>query len=430
MPSIVILGTQWGDEGKGKVVHLLGKQADYIVRYQGGPNAGHTVVFDGKHFVLHLIPAGMLIPGKICVIANGVVVDPVSLHEEILLLEKRGIRVKGRLFISELAHLIFPYHKMMDAAREESGGGNTKIGTTKKGIGPAYADKVERTGIRLVDYLEPETFQALLDQNLNLKKEYLGSGSDLMKLRAEILAQAAKLRPFLKPFAADTSLLLNDASDRGKKIIFESAQGTMLDIDFGTYPFVTSSNPVAGSVGSGTGIAPSKIGSVMGLVKAYTTRVGEGPFPTELHDETGENLRKVGQEFGSTTGRPRRCGWFDAVVVRRAVMINGIRSLALTKLDVLAGIHPLKVCVAYRHKGKLLQHFPNSRSVLAECTPVYKELPGFPDFPKTTSRLKDLPKNAQKYIQFLEKVSGAKVGLVSLGRSRDETILIDKKVLW
>ena len=430
MSSIAIVGTQWGDEGKGKIVHLLGKEADYIVRYQGGPNAGHTVVFDGKHFVLHLIPAGILIPGKKCVIANGVVVDPASLQEEVKLLEQRKIKVAGRLFISELAHLIFPYHKILDAAREDSTKGETKIGTTRKGIGPTYADKVERVGIRVIDYLEPDTFARLLDQNLKLKAKRLGGASVVARLRREILQKAATLRPFLKAYACDTSVLLNRALDQGRKVMFESAQGTLLDIDFGTYPFVTSSNPIAGSIGSGCGVGPGRIESVLGIVKAYTTRVGEGPFPTELHDADGERLRTVGKEFGSTTGRPRRCGWFDAPVVRRAIAINGIKKLALTKLDVMGGMKAIKVCVAYRHKGKLLREFPNSRKVLAECRPVYKTLPGFGVISGGTPNFNALPQKAQDYVRFLEKVSGAEIAYVSLGRSRDETILMDKRSLW
>ncbi|MBI4217590.1 MAG: adenylosuccinate synthase [Elusimicrobia bacterium] len=430
MASIVIVGTQWGDEGKGKIVHLLGKEADYIVRYQGGPNAGHTVVFDNKLFVLHLVPAGILIPGKKCVISNGVVIDPLSLFEEVKLLESRNIKVSGRLFISELAHLILPYHKILDAAREESKRGETKIGTTRKGIGPAYADKVERIGIRVVDYLDEKFFAQVLDQNLSVKKDFLGGSSKVEKLGREILSQSKSLRPFLKQFACDTSLLLNKVLEKNKKVIFESAQGTLLDIDFGTYPYVTSSNPIAGSVGSDCGIGPKKIGLVLGIVKAYTTRVGEGPFPTELKDTVGEKLREVGKEFGATTGRPRRCGWFDALVVQRAVAINGIEQLALTKLDVLAGIHPLKVCTSYRHGGKKILHFPNSRRVLEECRPNYETLSGFGEIPNTVRRFRDLPKEAQKYIQCLEDLSRAKMGFVSLGRSRDETIRIEKKSLW
>ncbi len=431
MSTIAIVGTQWGDEGKGKIVHLLGKEADGIVRYQGGPNAGHTVVFDGKMFVLHLIPAGILIPKKICYIANGVVIDPFSLYEEVQLLQKRDITVAGRLFISELAHLIFPYHKILDVAREESTAqGSRKIGTTRKGIGPAYADKVERTGIRVIDYLEKETFEELLEQNLRLKEKFLQKFSAIEKLRKEILDQAKILRPFLKKFACDTSWMLNCAIEKNKKIIFESAQGTMLDIDFGTYPYVTSSNPIAGAVGSDCGIGPNKIDSILGIVKAYTTRVGEGPFPTELKDEVGERLRQVGKEFGATTGRPRRCGWFDALVVQRSVRINGITKLALTKLDVLAGIDALKVCVAYKHRGKTLTQFPNSRTILREAVPVYKTLPGFKEIPKDAKKWEDLPGTAQRYVQYLEKLSGAKISFVSLGRSRDETIRLDKSSLW
>ncbi|OGR94034.1 MAG: adenylosuccinate synthase [Elusimicrobia bacterium RIFCSPLOWO2_01_FULL_64_13] len=430
MPSIVIVGTQWGDEGKGKIVHLLGKEADLIVRYQGGPNAGHTVVFDGKKFVLHLIPAGILIPGKTCVIGNGVVVDPLSFAEEVRLLERRKIRIRGRLFISEQAHLIFPYHKILDVAREEARGGSEKIGTTRKGIGPAYADKVERVGIRLIDYLEPETFPKLLEQNLALKRGAINRTSSVGKIRKEILRQAGSLRPFLKPFARDASRFLNQALDRGRKVIFESAQGTLLDIDFGTYPYVTSSNPIAGAVGAGCGVGPGKIGSVLGIVKAYTTRVGEGPFPTELTDAMGEFLRASGKEFGATTGRARRCGWFDALVVRRAIQVNGISDLALTKLDVLAGVDPIRVCVGYRYGGRRLDHFPNSRRVLDGCEPVYADMPGFGDISKEARRFEDLPGNARKYIRFLEKILGLKFSLISLGRSRDETIRRSARSLW
>jgi adenylosuccinate synthase len=428
MPSIVVVGTQWGDEGKGKIVHLLAKEADYIVRYQGGPNAGHTVVFENKQYVLHLVPSGILIPKKICVIGNGVVVDPMALYEEVQLLKQRNINVQGRLFVSELAHLIFPYHKMLDIAREESKQGETKIGTTRKGIGPAYVDKVERIGIRLVDYLEPETFRSLLEQNLRIKKSILKNHID--RLRQEILNQAKKLRPFLKPLACDTSVLLNHALEKGKKVIFESAQGTFLDIDYGTYPYVTSSNPIAGAVGSGCGIGPNKIGSVLGIVKAYTTRVGEGPFPTELKNSVGDQLRAAGQEFGATTGRPRRCGWFDALTIRRAIALNGIKSLALTKLDVLGGINPLKICVAYKCGKKLLTEFPNSRLILQKCVPVYKIMPGFDTVFNSIRRIQDLPMNAQKYIRVLEYLTGGKMSLISLGRSRDETIQMDPRALW
>ncbi len=432
MPGVVIVGTQWGDEGKGKIVHLLGKEADYIVRYQGGPNAGHTVVFDGKKFVLHLVPAGILIPGKVCVIGNGVVVDPAALREEILLLKKQKINVTGRLFISELAHLIFPYHKMLDIAREDSKASATKIGTTRKGIGPTYADKVERVGIRLVDYLEPDTFEVLLDRNLQANKYTIekSGGISIGKLREEILKQAEILRPFLRPLSCDAALLLNRALEKNKKMIFEGAQGTLLDIDFGTYPYVTSSNPVAGYAGAGCGIGPSKIGSVLGIVKAYTTRVGEGPFPTELLDATGEQLRATGKEFGATTGRPRRCGWFDAVAVRRAILLNGISSLALTKVDVLAGVHPIKVCTAYKYKNTILNHFPNSRNIVKKCVPVYRTMNGFGEISGTIRRFKDLPPNAKIYIDYLEKILGVPFSFISLGRSRDETIRVSKTSVW
>lgn len=428
MSTLVVLGTQWGDEGKGKVVHYLAKQSDYIVRYQGGNNAGHTLIYENKPFVLHLIPSGILFPNKMCLIANGVVVDPKALKEEINLLNKKKIPVKGRFFISELAHIILPYHKLIDGILEE---GQVKIGTTKRGIGPAYADKVKRIGIRVVDYIEKDVFEDLLEKNLVEKAPMLAaSGINLTKLKNDILKDHKELSKFLKPFVTDTSLMLESAMKKNKKILFESAQGTLLDLDFGTYPYVTSSNPIAGGVGTGAGVGPSNIDKVLGVVKAYTTRVGEGPFTVELFDEMGEHLRDKGGEYGATTGRPRRCGWFDAVVVRHSVRVSGIKHLILTKLDCMEEIETIKICVAYKYKGKIYKEMPSSRTIQAGCKPVYEEMPGFKGKVKGVTDFKKLPKNAQKYVKRLEELVGAQIDLISLGRKREETIEVRKGVKW
>ncbi len=429
MSTLVVLGTQWGDEGKGKVVHYLAADSDYIVRYQGGNNAGHTLIYEDKPFVLHLIPSGILFPKKICMITNGVVVDPKALKEEIDVLKKKKIPVDGRFFVSERAHVILPYHKLIDGMLE-SDSTKTKIGTTKKGIGPCYTDKVRRVGIRVVDYIDKEVFVELLDQNLKEKEEMLKKVCDIKKLRKEILKDHEVLSKFLKKYAADTSIMLADAIKNKKKILFESAQGTMLDLDYGTYPFVTSSNPTSGGASTGTGMGPACVDDVLGVVKAYTTRVGEGPFPTELFDKTGEFLRDKGQEYGATTGRPRRCGWFDAVVLRHSVRVNGIKRLILTKLDCLEGLDKIKVCVAYKYKGKILKEFPASRIVQRDCKPVYEEMPGLDGKVAGVKSYDKLPKNAKKYIKRLEELVGAKIDLVSLGRKREETIKTGKNVKW
>ena len=427
MSTLIVVGAQWGDEGKGKIVHLLGKKADYIVRYQGGNNAGHTVVFDGKHFVLHQIPSGILQPGKRCIIANGVVLDPWALKEEAEFLESRGIRVKDRLFVSAWAHLILPYHRYLDALRESGSG---KIGTTKRGIGPAYSDKVGRIGIRLADFMEPDAFRDLIELNLQAKCPLLNGVVTKDKLREETFKDYDALRSFFEPLVADTPALLQKALARDNDILFEGAQGTMLDVDFGTYPFVTSSNPIAGAACVGSGVGPGAIDEVLGVVKAYTTRVGDGPFPTELKDKTGDFLRERGQEFGATTGRPRRCGWFDAVVVRHSVRISGITRVALTKLDVLEGINPIRVCTAYKVDGKVIKDFPASRRAQGAVEPVYKEMPGFTGPVKGITQYAKLPKAAQNYVKFLEKEIGAPMTFISMGRSREETIAMDKKFKW
>lgn len=429
MSTLIVVGVQWGDEGKGKIVHLLGQSADTVVRYQGGNNAGHTVIFDGKHFVLHLIPSGILQPGKACLIGNGVVVDPEALHDEIRFLEKRRVRVRGRFFVADGAHVILPYHRYLDCLHEDRAGAG-KIGTTRRGIGPAYSDKVGRVGVRVADYMNPKVFLPLLESNLREKAPLLRSFGSLAKIRRDALKRYGFLRKFLAPYVVNGPSFVYEAVQKKRRILFESAQGTMLDVDFGTYPYVTSSNPVAGGVCIGSGLPPTQIDDVLGVVKAYTTRVGEGPFPTELKDELGETLRQRGMEFGATTGRPRRCGWFDAVAVRHAVRINGSRWLALTKLDVLEGVHPLKICVGYRVGGKLIREWPSDRLAQASAVPVYEQMPGFKESVRGMLRYHQLPANARKYISRLEQLVGATVAMVSLGRSREETIILDSKFPW
>jgi len=429
MSTLVVVGVQWGDEGKGKIVHLLGHQADLVVRYQGGNNAGHTVVFDNQQFVLHLIPSGILQPGTDCLIGNGVVVDPEALRDEVRFLKGRKVRVKGRLHIADAAHVILAYHRYLDCLREDRAGGG-KIGTTRRGIGPAYSDKVGRAGIRVADYLNPDVFRPLLERNLREKAPLLKRFGSLSKIRRDVWKPYAALRRFLRPYVVDGPLFIQRAMAKRQKILFESAQGTMLDVDFGTYPYVTSSNPVAGGVCIGSGLAPNRLDEALGVVKAYTTRVGEGPFPTELKDALGEALRQRGMEFGATTGRPRRCGWFDAVAVRSAVRINGCQWLALTKLDVLEGVHPLKVAVAYRVGHRLIKEFPNDRQMQSEAVPVYEEIPGFYGSIRGITRYAQLPTNARRYIRRLEELVGAHFAMISLGRSREETIILDSKFPW
>ncbi|MCB4757227.1 MAG: adenylosuccinate synthase [Elusimicrobia bacterium] len=429
MPTLVVIGAQWGDEGKGKIVHIIGKNSDYIVRYQGGNNAGHTVVFDGKHFVLHLIPSGILEPGKKGVIGNGVVIDPAALKEEVEFLESRQIKVKGRLSVSLNAHVILPYHKVLDTLRE-TGVKSDAIGTTRKGIGPAYADKVARRGIRIADYLEPEVFETLLDSNLKEKEPLLSKVMSIEKIRSEIMASYPVLKEFIRQFATDTTILLDEAMKKKKRILFESAQGTLLDVDFGTYPFVTSSNPVAGGVCIGAGVGPQFIDEVLGVIKAYTTRVGDGPFPTELTDSFGDYLQSRGQEFGSTTGRKRRCGWFDAVVVRHSFRISGIKRFALTKLDVLDGLDPIRICTGYKLGNKIIEDFPASRTAQAKVVPIYKDFKGFTGSLKELKNFNKFPKEARNYVAALEKFVGAKCALISLGKSREETLVLDKNFNW
>jgi adenylosuccinate synthase len=425
MPAVVVVGAQWGDEGKGKVVDILAEHADVIVRYQGGNNAGHTLVVDGRKTILHLIPSGVLHPGKVCVIGNGVVVDPAILITEIDELRQRGYLPHDDLLkISDRAHLIMPYHRLIDQARERLRG-EGRIGTTGRGIGPTYEDKMARIGIRFADLLDDETFTDALRHTIEEKNVYVRAMLKEQALDFEAIHTAyCRFRERLAPHVTDTSVYLHDTLHRSQRVLLEGGQGTMLDVDHGTYPYVTSSNTVAGAACTGTGIAPHQISAVVGIVKAYTTRVGSGPFPTELLDALGKKLQQDGDEFGSTTGRPRRCGWFDAVVARHAVRLNGMTGLALTKLDVLTGFDTIRVCTAYEFNGRRLRDFPASGAILRGLRPVYEELPGWRESLRGARSLNDLPANARAYVRRLEEVSGAPMVMISVGAGRTETILL------
>lgn len=427
MSTLVVVGAQWGDEGKGKIVHYLSAKSDFIVRYQGGNNAGHTVVFDGKKFALHLIPSGILFPGKQNVIGNGVVISPRAFYDEVRGLEKRKIKVRGRLHLSPFAHMILPYHIILDTLREEGGRG---IGTTKKGIGPCYEDKVARIGIRLCDYLEPETFKALVAQNLKVRAAELSRVKPLAKIAEEVFQDYDRLRRYLAPFCADTTLMLDKALKAKKRILMESAQGAMLDLDFGTYPFVTSSNPIAGGACVGAGVGPTAIKEVLGVTKAYTTRVGLGPFPTEMEGRVATYIREIGKEYGVTTGRARRIGWLDLPQLKLALRVNGMTCLAMTKLDTLANVHPIKVCTAYRLKGKRLSEFPASRRAQLDAEPIYETFPGFTGDLSGAKKFSDLPLAAQNYVLEIEKRLGTPIPIVSVGQSREQTIIRDKRFGW
>lgn len=426
MANVVVVGTQWGDEGKGKVVDLYAQNADVIARFQGGNNAGHTLVVKGEKTVLHLVPSGILHDHKICVIGNGVVVDPKTLLEEIEDLKRRSLfPANSRLFVSENAHLIMPYHRRLDAARESHAG--KKIGTTGRGIGPAYEDKVARCGIRFSDLFDKDLLREKLkrnceEKNFCLTQLYKSEAVSWEAIYDEYLDYGERLHPY----AADTSLVINREIKKGQKILFEGAQGSLLDIDHGTYPYVTSSNTVAGNACSGTGVGPSAIDSVVGLCKAYTTRVGEGPFLTELDDEVGSHLQQVGQEFGATTGRKRRCGWLDLVIVRQAVRVSGITGIALTKLDVLTGLDKLQICIGYRtSKGDVYtESIPSNPNILADCKPVYEELEGWTENISHARLLEELPKNTRRYLERLEMLADTKLYLVSVGAGREETIIL------
>lgn len=423
MPAVVVMGTQWGDEGKGKIVDYLAEKADVVARYQGGNNAGHTVVVEGKEFKLHLLPSGILYKGKTCVVGNGVVIDPEVMLREIKGMQEKGIDTSG-LKVSNRAHVIMPYHRLLDEA-EETYRGDHKIGTTKRGIGPCYMDKNSRCGIRVVDLLDEEEFSEKLKRNLEAKNHLLKAvygveGFDYETVRKEYLGYAEELRSYV----CDTSATLNKAIKNGEKILFEGAQATMLDLDHGTYPYVTSSHPIAGGVCVGAGIGPTKINTVVGVVKAYTTRVGEGPFPTELFDEVGDHIREKGHEYGTTTGRPRRCGWLDACVVGYAGRLSGIDYMAITRLDILDELATLKICVGYKYKGAVMDEFPASLKVLAEVEAIYEELPGWQSDTTNIRDYKDLPLNARRYLERLSEVADIKLGIVSVGPGREQTIIM------
>jgi adenylosuccinate synthase len=427
MPALVVVGAQWGDEGKGKIVHFLGEGADWVVRYQGGDNAGHTVVFDGQKYALHLIPSGILQPGVKNVIGDGVVVNPRAFVEEIKMLEGRGIKVRGRLFLSLAAHVILPYHVYLDTLREEGGRG---IGTTKKGIGPCYEDKVARIGVRVADYLDAEAFRKLVRQNLKVRAAELAKVKPLKAIEEEVFDGYQARRKFLASFAADTGLLLDAARRKGARLLLESAQGSMLDLDHGTYPFVTSSNPIAGGACVGAGVGPTAISAVNGVTKAYTTRVGLGPFPTEVDGHLAHYIREVGKEYGTTTGRPRRIGWLDVPQLKAAIRMNGLTSFTMTKLDTLSGVHPIKVCVGYKLDGKKIADFPVSRRAQLDVEPIYESFPGFSGDLKGARKFADLPRGAREYVLAVEKKLGVPILIVSVGQSREQTIVRDARAIW
>lgn len=423
MSSVVVVGTQWGDEGKGKITDFLSENAEVIARYQGGNNAGHTIKFDGVTYKLHLIPSGIFYKEKTCVIGNGMVVDPKALVTELAYLHERNVSTDN-LRISNRAHVILPYHLKLDEVEEERKGAN-KIGTTKKGIGPAYMDKAARNGIRVADLLDREVFEEKLARNLEEKNRLLEKMYDTEGFKIEdILDEYYEYGQQVKKYVVDTSVVLNDALDEGRRVLFEGAQGVMLDIDQGTYPFVTSSNPVAGGVTIGSGVGPTKIQHVVGVSKAYTTRVGDGPFPTELHNEIGDQIREVGREYGTTTGRPRRVGWFDSVVVRHARRVSGITDLSLNSIDVLTGIEKLKICVAYKLNGEITEEFPASLNELAKCEPVYEEMPGWTEDITGVKNLSELPANARHYLERISQLTGIPLSIFSVGPDRSQTNVV------
>ncbi len=425
MPNTVLVGAQWGDEGKGKIIDVLAEEAEWVVRYQGGNNAGHTVEIGADRYVLHLVPSGILHAGKRCVIGNGVVVDPLALLEEIDGVEARGISTVGRLFVSDRAHLVFPYHRLIDDYREQKPAGGSKIGTTKRGIGPTYGDKAARVGLRAGDLLEPD-FAARLRRRVETNNRILATfGAPLPDVEETLRTYAAAARR-LAPYVADTIPMIHQALAARQPILFEGAQGTMLDIDYGTYPFVTSSNATSGGACTGSGLPPHRVDRVIGVIKAYSTRVGEGPFPTELKDAMGEHIRRVGHEFGATTGRPRRCGWFDLVVARYSVMVNGIDDWAVTKLDVLDEVAEIKVCVAYEHEGRRYEHLPASIRVLDQCTPVYETFPGWMTSTKEARSLAELPAACRGYLQALARMTETPISILSNGPRRESTLRLDR----
>lgn len=423
MSTVVVIGAQWGDEGKGKVTDFLARDAGIVVRYQGGNNAGHTVVADGQEYKLHLIPSGILYPEKLCLIGNGVVLDPGVFLGEVDGLQARGVST-ANLKISPRAHVIMPYHCRLDACDEESRGVN-KIGTTGRGIGPAYADKASRVGIRMADLVDPESLAerlkiALDQKNTLLTRVYGAQGFEF----DEIYVTYKKYGERLAGFVADVSIMIDQAIGEGTNVLFEGAQGTLLDIDHGTYPYVTSSHPVAAAACLGSGVGPTRINKVIGVAKAYITRVGEGPFPTELKDGTGEYMREKGHEFGTTTGRPRRCGWFDTVIARYAARINGLDYLAITKLDVLNGLDRILICTGYRYEGQTIKEFPPTLKALSLCQPVYEEMPGWTEDISSARKFEELPVNARNYLNRISELSGVPIALVGVGPGRDQTLVI------
>ncbi|WP_342043080.1 adenylosuccinate synthase [Bacillus sp. OTU2372] len=423
MSSVVVVGTQWGDEGKGKITDFLSENAEVIARYQGGNNAGHTIKFNGETYKLHLIPSGIFNKEKISVIGNGMVVDPKALVAELAYLHEKGVTTDN-LRISNRAHVILPYHIKLDEVEELRKGAN-KIGTTKKGIGPAYMDKAARVGIRIADLLDREIFEEKLEQNLEEKNRLFERIYETEGFKKEdILDEYYEYGQQVKKYVCDTSVVLNDALDEGKRVLFEGAQGVMLDIDQGTYPFVTSSNPVAGGVTIGSGVGPSKITHVVGVCKAYTSRVGDGPFPTELNNEIGNRIREVGREYGTTTGRPRRVGWFDSVVVRHARRVSGLTDLSLNSIDVLTGIETLKICTAYRYKDEVITEYPANLRILSQCEPIYEELPGWTEDITGVKSLDELPLNARHYVERVTQLTGVPLTTFSVGPDRTQTNVV------
>ncbi|NOU94738.1 adenylosuccinate synthase [Paenibacillus sp. LMG 31456] len=423
MSTVVVVGTQWGDEGKGKITDFLAESAEVVARYQGGNNAGHTILINDKKYKLTMIPSGIFYTDKICVIGNGMVINPGALLEEIQYIHDNGFTTTN-LRISDRAHVIMPYHLLLDGLEEERKGDN-KIGTTRKGIGPCYMDKAARSGIRIADLMDAEEFkrrvrQVVAEKNVLIEQVYGSKGLDAETMIEEYLGYADQIRPYV----TDTSVVLNDLIDDGKKVLFEGAQGVMLDIDQGTYPYVTSSNPSAGGVCIGSGVGPSKIRQVIGVAKAYTTRVGDGPFPTELHNDTGNWIREKGHEYGTVTGRPRRVGWFDSVVVRHARRVSGITGLSLNSLDVLAGLETVKICTAYKIGDKIIEHYPASLNMLAQCEAVYEELPGWSEDITGVRKLEDLPANARRYVERVSELTGIPIAIFSVGRNREQTNLV------
>ncbi len=426
MPNIVLVGGQWGDEGKGKVIDFLTDKVDFIIRSQGGANAGHTVRIGDEEFVLHHIPSGILHREKKCIIGNGVVVDPKTLIEEIDTLTKRGVYIDGNLYISEAANIVLPYHKLLDVLREKSKG-KSKIGTTGRGISPAYMDKVGYAGIRAIDLLDMEIFRRklevnLAEKNLILTKIYDHSPLDIDEICDEYKGYAERMKKYI----CNTEIILNQALEEGKKILFEGAQGTLLDVDFGTYPFVTASSTTAGGACTGSGVGPTQIDMVLGVVKAYTTRVGSGPFPTEFRPEDDFIDRKKDREYGATTGRTRRCGWFDAVIVNHSVRVNGLDAVALTKLDVLDNCPRIKICTSYNYKGKTITEFPNNTHILSECTANYEEVDGWMQSTSDIRNYENLPKNAVRYIERLSELINTPIKIISVGSERSQTIFVEK----